>query len=76
VVVEGTITWRAYINLLEENLLSFMQDFGDDITYTFQDDNAPVHRARPVIDWKEENLITSLPWPAQSPDLNIYGIFG
>lgn len=70
VVVEGTITGRAYINLLEENLLPFIQDLDDDITYTFQDDNAPVHRAKAVIDWKEENLITSLPWPAQSPDLN------
>ena len=53
-----------------------MQDLDDDITYTFQDDNAPVHRAKAVIGWKDENLITSLPWPAQSPDLNIYGIFG
>ena len=23
-----------------------------------------------MIDWKDDNLIGSLPWPAQSPDLN------
>jgi DDE superfamily endonuclease len=29
-----------------------------------------VHTAGVVIQWKEANLISSLPWPAQSPDLN------
>lgn len=70
VVVDGSITGSAYKMLLEEHLLGFIQSLDDDITYTFQDDNAAVHRAKSVIEWKEENLIASLPWPAQSPDLN------
>ncbi len=43
---------------------------GTDLEYIFQDDNAPVHRARVVKEWMEENEITNILWPAQSPDLN------
>ncbi|GBB85332.1 hypothetical protein RclHR1_01190008 [Rhizophagus clarus] len=42
----------------------------NNLEYIFQDDNAPVHRARAVGQWKEDNSVSSLPWPAQSPDLN------
>jgi len=70
IVVDGTITANTYKKLLEEHLLDFMESLDDDIAYIFQDDNAPVHRAKSVIEWKEEILISSLPWPAQSPDLN------
>ena len=37
----------------------------------FQDDNAPIHRANDVKNYKEENQINCLEWPAQSPDLNV-----
>jgi hypothetical protein len=37
----------------------------------FQDDNAPKHRANDVKNYKEENHINCLEWPAQSPDLNV-----
>lgn len=70
VVVEGSITGEVYRKLLEDHLIPFIEDLGDEIAYVFQDDNAPVHRAHSVLSWKEENLISSLPWPAQSPDLN------
>ena len=35
------------------------------------DDNAPVHRAHTVQYYKDQNEVTSMEWPAQSPDLNI-----
>ena len=35
------------------------------------DDNAPVHRAHTVKNYKDQNEVTSIEWPAQSPDLNI-----
>jgi len=39
--------------------------------WIFQDDNAPVHRARSVMEYRLKNKIKTLTWPAQSPDLNI-----
>lgn len=70
VILEGRITGEVYQELLENHLMPFLDDLGDDTIFVFQDDNAPVHRANSVLTWKEENLISSLPWPAQSPDLN------
>ena len=35
------------------------------------DDNGPVHRAHTVDNYKDQNEVTSMEWPAQSPDLNI-----
>jgi len=39
----------------------------------FQDDNAPIHAARVVQSRFDEHdyEVEHLPWPAQSPDLNI-----
>jgi len=69
VVIDGKINGEGYQKLLRDNLLPFLNGlkYG---SFTFQDDNAPVHTAGVVIQWKEANLISSLPWPAQSPDLN------
>ena len=39
--------------------------------YCFQDDNAPVDRARLTTTFMDENEIKIMEWPAQSPDLNI-----
>jgi len=69
VEVEDTLKGVDYAQLLSDHILPFLDVLGPDL-YTFQDDNASVHTARPVVWWLEENLIPSLPWPAQSPDLN------
>jgi transposase len=39
----------------------------------FHDNNAPIHTAGTVHSWFEEHEceLQHLPWPAQSPDLNI-----
>jgi IS30 family transposase len=37
--------------------------------YLFQNDNVPCHRSRVVEEWKRQNQLTQLNWPAQSPDL-------
>jgi hypothetical protein len=38
-----------------------------------QDDSSPIHTARTVQSWFEEHEdeVQHLPWPAQSPDLNV-----
>jgi transposase len=61
--LEGRINAAAYINVLDNHLLPF-------IDYIFQVDNAPIHKARVVTEWKSDNNVETLPWPAQSPDLN------
>ena len=33
-------------------------------------DNAPVHRAHTVDNYKDQNEVTSMEWPTQSPDFN------
>jgi len=68
--VSGRITGSVYIEVLKNNLLPFIDELGTDLEYIFQDDNAPVHRARVVKEWMEENEITNILWPTQSPDLN------
>ncbi len=37
---------------------------------TFQQDNAPIHKARSVQNWLHEHDIKSMDWPRYSPDLN------
>ena len=39
--------------------------------YIFQDDNAPVYRARSVQNYKTQNNINGMFWPQQSPYANI-----
>ena len=69
--VDGTINRHKYIEILEDNLWPVIARHFPEQDCLFQDDNAPLHRAQDVRNYKEENNITSLEWPAQSPDLNI-----
>jgi hypothetical protein len=52
---------------------SMMQTLFPNNGAVYQDDNAPIHTARTVQSWFEEHEgeLQHLPWPAQSPDLNI-----
>ena len=43
----------------------------DPETFIFQQDNARVHTACTVMAFFEQEHITVLPWPANSPDLNL-----
>ncbi len=67
VKVDGTLTSRQYVDILQRHLLPIMGP--DDI---FQQGGAPAHAARFSKVFMEENGVALLPgWPAQSPDLNI-----
>ena len=68
--INGRQKSSDYVDLLETHLLPFLDILDPDLEYTFQDDSAPIHRARVVSNWFEENQVDHLPWPAQSPDLN------
>ena len=68
--VDGRITGSKYREILEENLIPFLDSLDDELTYFFQDDNAPAHTAKDTIKWKDEHSVSYIEWPAQSPDLN------
>ena len=70
-VVDGNINAQRYIETLEDHLWPVVARYFPDDSYIFQDDNAPVHRARIVHAYRQQNNIHGLVWPAQSPDLNI-----
>lgn len=69
--VEGNINAAKYQDILEENLWPVLARHFPQNGYFFQDDNAPVHRARSTQEYVARNRINCLSWPAQSPDLNI-----
>jgi len=69
--VKGNINSKIYTDVLENNLLSVIARYFADNEYVFQDDKAPVHRARITENNKQENNINCTTWPAQSPDLNV-----
>lgn len=45
-------------------------EFLFDGDWTLQEDNDPKHTSKLAKQWKEDNLIDRLEWPANSPDLN------
>ncbi|KAH3872092.1 hypothetical protein DPMN_035305 [Dreissena polymorpha] len=47
-VLNGNINAEKYISILEDNLLPVVALHFPDGRYIFQDDNAPIHRARVV----------------------------
>ena len=68
VVVQGNLNAQRYVNLLNNNLLRFMQNFGPGLT--FQQDNARPHTALVTANFLAHNNVNVLPWPALSPDVN------
>lgn len=68
VVIDNKMNADKYINLLGQGLKTFY-DFSDR-PLIFQQDNAPCHSANKTQEWLEMNGITTMDWPARSPDLN------
>ena len=56
--------------MLENYLIPFINDLENKDDYTFQEDNASIHTAKIAKKQKSDNNIKSIPWPAQSSDLN------
>ncbi len=72
VPLEGRVTANQYKVVLSDHLYPMMKHFYPDGSGLFQDDNAPVHRARGVTEWFDEyeNDVNHMLWPSQSPDFN------
>ncbi|MBJ4962393.1 transposase [Salmonella enterica subsp. enterica serovar Mbandaka] len=73
ITLHGLINSGDYVTILADHVHSMAQTLFLSGDCTFQDDNAPIHRSRTVQSWFEEHEdeVAHLPWPAQSPDLNI-----
>ncbi len=65
--VQGTLTARGYVMILEDKVEPF---FESNPAINFQQDNATPHKARLTMNWFQEHGIQVMPWPAYSPDLN------
>ncbi len=68
-VVEGMMNANKYIEVLTGVMLPSAREMFTG-NWTFQDDNAPCHRAKKVKEWATSQQVDFLNWPAQSPDLN------
>lgn len=69
IAIEGTVNADIYLEILKRGIPLTVRKLNLS-SFTFQDDNAPCHRAKKVERYKEQQGIRSLPWPANSPDLN------
>ena len=71
VPVDGTINSEKYIQILDDNLWPVAAKHFLHNPWIFQDDNATPHRSRITTQWKQDNNLPVMTWPAQSPDINI-----
>lgn len=73
VTLKGRVTAKNYTDILADHVHPMLQILFPEGDVIFQDDNAPIHAARCVQAWfqEHEDEVQHLPWPAQSPDLNI-----
>ena len=67
---EGTMNGAKYRQILEENLLHSIKDFGLRQILTFQQDNNPKHTAKATLKWLQKKNMKVLEWPSEIPDLN------
>ena len=72
VIYSGKISGPAYIKIIEETLLTFIENIFDSSNkqWAFMQDNAPPHRSAYSMKWLTNNHINVLKWPATSSDLN------
>jgi len=70
--IEGNLTKELYCEILEDDVLGTYREFRmKPHAFYFQQDNDPKHTAKIVHAWFEKNDVDLLPWPPNSPDINI-----
>lgn len=67
-VVKGTIDGSKYLQLLKDHAVPEFE--ASETPMIFQQDNAPAHKKREVLEFLESTGWEILVWPAQSPDLS------
>ncbi|CAF3248556.1 unnamed protein product [Rotaria socialis] len=67
--VDGRMNAKGYREVLKKHLIDIGSCMGGS-DWIFQQDNAPIHRAKVNLAWFKSKKINVLPWPSLSPDLN------
>ena len=67
--IKQIMTKEIYRDILQDVMLPYARD-NMAADWVFQQDNDPKHTSKLVRGWFEENQVTSMVWPSQSPDLN------
>ncbi|GBM81977.1 Transposable element Tcb2 transposase [Araneus ventricosus] len=72
VAVEQTMKAVNYLNIIADQLHPYVAFVFPTGSRFFQQDNAPCHKARIVLEWFEEHTdkFHLMSWPPNSPDLN------
>lgn len=71
VTICGNLTGERYIReVLQPVIVPHFDNHPLATRPVFMDDNARPHRARAVTEFLRQEAVTTLPWPAMSPDLN------
>ncbi|KAK7098382.1 hypothetical protein V1264_002693 [Littorina saxatilis] len=71
VTVRGNLTGDQYMrHVLEPVVVTHFDNHPLATRPVYMDDNARPRRSRAVVDYLQNNAVTTLPWPAMSPDLN------
>ena len=68
--MEGLLNQDQYRKILNDEMLPSAQNLFGSNSYIFQQDNDPKHTAKLTRKWFGDNGVTTLDWPAQSPDVN------
>ena len=69
-IVEGMMNSQKYISILQDHLLSQLEQWYPDGNAIFMQDGAPCHTSKACMTFLATNQVTVLPWPGNSPDLN------
>ena len=72
VTIQGNITGDQYIrDVLQPDVVPHFDNYPLATRPVYMDDNARLHRARAVTAYLRSEAVTSVPWPAMSPHLNL-----
>jgi hypothetical protein len=71
VAVEGSINSQRYVEILKSHLLPIAKAWYGDEHWILVQDNAPCHSSQLTRRFLDETNIHVLPWPSNSPDMNI-----
>jgi transposase len=70
-LIEGCMDSDLYIHILATDFLDTLEFYGmDRQEIIFQHDNDPKHTSKKTKKWLQDENLSVLQWPAQSPDLN------